>query len=581
MLTFEETGLRPEILTAVVELGYEEPTEIQEQSIPVILNSQRDLIALAQTGTGKTAAFGLPLIHQVDPSSRAVQALILCPTRELGIQILGDLEQFAKYVKGLKVSAVYGGTPIQPQIRAARGSQIIVGTPGRTLDLIQRKALDFSGIKWLVLDEADEMLNMGFQKDLDAILGTTPPEKQTLLFSATMAPEIARMAGKYMDAPDEISVGQRNAGADHVQHEFYMVHARDRYAALKRITDLNPDIYGIVFCRTRRETGEVARKLSHDGYNADALYGDLTQAQRDQVMARFRKRQLQILVATDVAARGLDVNELTHVINYELPDDLEVYIHRSGRTGRAGNSGICISIIHTREIQKIWALEKMAGKPFEQQQVPSGQEVCEKQLLHFIKKVSETSVEGNQIDPYLPGIYEELAELDREELIQRFISLEFERFLSYYRNAPDLNVRPRKGRENNERSGGRAGVKFSRFHINLGNKHGMHPGRLMGIINEQVRRRKMRIGKIDIMKKFSFFEVESRFEQDILAAFQDVTIEGIPVEVQLSRPDSSRGGDYSRSGGNSRSSNRNFRKHEAPKKKKRRKKRPKKKAEEE
>ncbi|HAW82313.1 MAG TPA: DEAD/DEAH box helicase, partial [Balneola sp.] len=415
MPTFKELGLKQELLDAVEKLGFTQPTKVQELAIPTILESQRDLIALAQTGTGKTGAFGLPSLHQIDTNSDDVQVLVLSPTRELAIQIARDLKDFAKYQKAVKTVAVYGGANISTQIKALRnGCQVVIGTPGRMLDLINRKQLDVRNVRTLVLDEADEMLNMGFQDDLDAILKDTPKEKQTLLFSATMPKGIAKIAKKYMNNPEEIEVGERNAGAKNVEHHYYMVHAKNRFEALKRVTDMNPDIYGIIFCRTRRETAEIASKLNKDGYDVDLLNGDLSQAQRDDVMDRFRTKDLQLLVATDVAARGLDVNELTHVINYNLPDDLEVYIHRSGRTGRAGNSGISISIIHTRETGRIRALEKMSGKDFIKKEVPSGEEICGIRMLNLIDTVKETKVNEEQMAKFLPEALEKLADLERD-----------------------------------------------------------------------------------------------------------------------------------------------------------------------
>lgn len=601
-MTFEETGLKPNLLKAIAELGFDQPTPIQEQAIPTIIASQRDLVALAQTGTGKTAAFGLPIIHQTDLDSRTVQSLILCPTRELCLQISRDLEAFAKFSPGIKVVAVYGGTDITKQIRAIRqGAQIVVGTPGRSLDLIRRRVLEVSDIRQMVLDEADEMLNMGFQEDLDAILAGTPEDKQTLLFSATMPSAISRIAKKYMHDPAEISIGQRNSGTRNVTHEYYMVHARDRYEVLKRLADVNPQIYGIVFCRTKRETQEIARKLSHDGYNADATHGDLSQAQRDDVMARFRAKEIQLLVATDVAARGIDVDELSHVINYELPDDLEVYVHRSGRTGRAGKQGVSIAIIHTRESRKIYALERIIGQTFERKNVPTGREICEKQLFTLVDKVKQISVDESQIKQYLDVVYEKFEEVSREDLIKRFISVEFNQFLAYYKNARDLNVtspkRPERNirperRDRNERNDRnerpqrdrfersdrterparlerparieraertdrperterpdrteRAPTYFdpqtqtlySRYFINLGSKNDLNPNRLMGLINERLKNRKVPIGKIEILKKFSFFEIDSSFEGEMQKAFRGVEFEGVSVVIELSRPDS-------------------------------------------
>jgi ATP-dependent RNA helicase DeaD len=540
MMTFEETGLLPELLMAVEELGFKEPTPIQEKTIPELLNTRNDIVALAQTGTGKTAAFGLPVIQQIDINDDRVQAIVLCPTRELCVQISKDLVNYSKYSKKIKIASVYGGANIATQIKALKDKvSIVVGTPGRVIDLIKRGVLKINNIKWLILDEADEMLNMGFKEDLDTILAATPNEKRTMLFSATMPREIATIAATYMENPVEISVGKRNIGAETLQHEYYVVHAKHRYEVLKRIADIHPNIYGIVFCRTRQETKEVADKLMNDGYNADALHGDLSQPQRDMVMNRFRQKYLQILVATDVAARGLDVSDLSHIINFNLPDDLEVYIHRSGRTGRAGKKGICISIIHTRETRKIRDLEKLAGTKFIRRLVPGGKEICEKQLFNLVDKVEKVEVDQSNIDDFLPVIYKKLEWLSREELIKHFISVEFNRFLSYYENAPDLNVDTnivdRQDRQPNKRRENKIG--YSRFFINLGTKNDLSAPRLIGLINEQTRSRDISIGKIDIMKKFSFFEVDTRFEKNIQQAFKNAVFEGEHVNVELSKPD--------------------------------------------
>ncbi len=552
MTTFKEIGLNQEILKALDELEFVNPTPIQEKTIPHLLSDQRDLVGFAQTGTGKTAAFGLPIINQIDTSSKKTQAIVLSPTRELCVQIAKDITNYSKYVKGISVVAIYGGTNIEKQIKdLKKGAQIVVGTPGRTLDLIKRKKLKLTSVDYLVLDEADEMLTMGFKDDLDAILEGTPEKKQTLLFSATMPKEIANIAKKYMNNAVEISVGKKNAGAANVNHIYYMVNARDRYLALKRIADINPQIYGIVFCRTRRETKEVAEKLMADGYNADALHGDLSQAQRDYVMNRFRVKNLQLLVATDVAARGLDVNELTHIINYNLPDDLEVYIHRSGRTGRAGKKGISISIIHSRETGKIRMIQKKVGKTFEHVPVPSGKEICGKQLYNLIDKIEKIEVDDSQIEQFLPEIYKKLEWLSREELIKHFVSAEFNRFLTYYKNAPDLNVSSksdRKGRSErpnrSERSSNRSdrsekGRKregnYSRFFINLGTNHDLSTIKLIGIINDNTRSKDIEIGKIDLMKKFSFFEIESKHEKKILDSFDNKKHEGLRISVELAQ----------------------------------------------
>lgn len=542
MATFKELGLKEELLEAVELLGFETPTQIQEEAIPVILESKRDLIALAQTGTGKTGAFGLPTLQRVNEDLKAVQVLILSPTRELAIQIAKDLKSYAKKMKNITTVAVYGGTTISTQIKAiANGCQVVIGTPGRTLDLIRRKKLDVTNIQTLVLDEADEMLNMGFQEDLDQILADTPAEKQTLLFSATMPKQIAKMAKKYMHDPAEIEVGERNSGAKNVEHHFYMVHAKDRFEALKRMVDMNPDIYGIIFCRTRRETSEIASKLNKDGYDVDLLNGDLSQAQRDDVMNRFRTKELQLLVATDVAARGLDVDSLSHVINYNLPDDLEVYIHRSGRTGRAGNSGISISIVHTREMRRIRDLERMSGKEFIKKEVPSGEEICGIRMLDLIDTVRSTKVNEEQMQKFLPVAFEKLLDLERDELIKRFLAVEFNQFLDYYKNANDLNA---KGRERSkgsdrgnrgDRNGKQSGGSFDRYFINIGRRDGLNPVRMMGVINEQLRGEKPDFGKIDIQNNFSFFEVEPGYEQKLVNGMKGVKFEGRDVAVEAAK----------------------------------------------
>ncbi len=538
MITFEETGLKPEILKAIDDLGFVNPTPIQEKTIPHLIAGKNDLIALAQTGTGKTAAFGLPILQQINPKENKIQALILSPTRELGLQIANDLKAYSKYMDKISVAAVYGGANIETQIKQLKkGVQIVAATPGRALDLIKRKVLKLSNIRFLVLDEADEMLSMGFKDDLDAILEQTPENKQTLLFSATMPKEILRIAQKYMNNPEEISVGKKNTGAENVRHIYYMVSARDRYLALKRIADINPKIYGIVFCRTRRETKEVADKLMADGYNADALHGDLSQAQRDYVMDRFRKKHLQLLVATDVAARGLDVNDLTHIINYNLPDELEVYIHRSGRTGRAGKKGISISIIHSKEKSKIRTLEKKVGKQFEHLPVPGGKEICEKQLFNLIDIMENIEVDDAQIEPYMPEIYKKLEWMSREDLIKRFVSVEFNRFLAYYKDARDLNVSAKAAREekNKGKRRGRRKENFQRFFISLGTRDKLNAAKLIGLINDNTRSKDIEIGKIDLMKSFSFFEVESNQADTILKSFRNAKYNNTPIAVELAQ----------------------------------------------
>jgi len=542
MNPFEKLGLSIELVKAVDELGYVNPTPIQQEVIPAVLETTDDLVAMAQTGTGKTAAFGLPIQQEIDIRSEDIQALILSPTRELCIQIHKDLESYSSYMPGIKQTAIYGGSDISRQIKALKNkTHIVAGTPGRVLDLINRKILKVNKIRWLVLDEADEMMNMGFKEELDRILETTPEEKRTLLFSATMPDPVLRIAKKYMHFPREIAAGKRNVGAANVSHLFYMVHAKDRYEALKRIADINPSIYGIVFCRTRQETKDVAEKFKNDGYNADALHGDLSQAQRENVMKAFRNRHLQMLIATDVAARGLDVNDLTHVINYNLPDELDVYIHRSGRTGRAGKSGVSISIIHTREKNKIRNLEKITGKKFEQKPVPLGREICEKQLFNLIDRMENTEVDEAQIDGYMDVIYKKLEWLSREDLIKRFVSVEFNRFLEYYRNAPDLNISEEKTNRKKTAVEITKARSFSRFYINVGTKNKITPPRIIGLINDYTKRRDLAIGKIDILKNFSFFEVDKQAEKVILKSFKNATFENTRLIVEVSKPDNKQG----------------------------------------
>lgn len=544
MNLFSKMGLTDQIVQAIGELGFEEPTPIQADAIPHLLSSAQDLIASAQTGTGKTAAFGLPTIQFIDSDDPSTQALVLAPTRELCLQIAKDLTAYAKYTEGVKVAAVYGGASIENQIRALKkGAQIVAATPGRAKDLIGRGKLRLGNVRRLILDEADEMLSMGFQDELNAILEETPEEKQTLLFSATMSKEILRITKKYMQDPARISVAAMNEGAKNVNHLYYMVQARDRYEVLKRIVDINPNIYGIVFCRTRRETKEVSNKLMQSGYNADALHGDLSQAQRDEVMTRFRNGQLQLLVATDVAARGLDVNELTHVINYNLPDDTEVYTHRSGRTGRAGKKGTSIAIIHTRESQKIRDIERKSKIEFTREKAPGGKEICTKQLYALIDKMEKVEVDEEQIEPFLPEIYRKLEWLDREKLIKHFVSIEFNRFLSYYKGARDINVSEKavrkedfsreRGKDYNR--SGRRRTPFARLHINLGSRDRLSPSRLIGLINEALDSGDAEIGKIEILKKFTFFEIDKRLASVLREALSDFYFEGIQIEVEFAQ----------------------------------------------
>ncbi len=546
-MTFNETGLKPEILKAIAEMGFENPTPIQEQTIPHLINSTQDLVALAQTGTGKTAAFGLPLLHNISMQTRDIQGLVLCPTRELCLQITRDLENYSKYMTGLKTIAVYGGADITKQIRELKsGGQIVVGTPGRVNDLIRRKVLNVSAIRWMVLDEADEMLTMGFKDELDTILATTPSEKQTLLFSATMPSEIAEMATKYLHNPSELSVGRRNEGAANVEHHYYVVHAKDKYATLKRIADNYPDCYAIVFCRTRMETREVADQFMADGYNADALHGDLSQAQRDTVMARFRNRQLQMLIATDVAARGLDVNDLSHVINYSMPDDPEVYIHRSGRTGRAGKSGISVSILHMKETGRLKQIERIARKKFERKMVPGGDEICEKQMFHLIERVVNVDIAENQIGKFMPLILEKFEGMSKEDIVKHFVSLEFNQLMEYYKNAKDLNIKVEAQRDPSQRNDrGSERMKFTKLFINVGKKQNLSASGLIGLINEYSKRHKIEIGRIDIQRKFSFFEIDSNYEKELIKSLNNQVIEGHLINigrVESNSPEAQRDG---------------------------------------
>lgn len=548
MTKFEDLGLRSEILTAIAELGYESPMPVQEQVIPFMLEKNGDLIALAQTGTGKTAAFGLPLLTLIKPEEKKIQALILSPTRELCIQIAKDLKNYSRLQKGVKVVPVYGGESIMVQFRQLDiAPQILVATPGRLIDLIERGKVKLADVRYLVLDEADEMLNMGFQEDIEKILQETPAERRTLLFSATMPAEIARISKKYMHDTTEISVGTRNAGAENVDHVYYMVQARQRYLALKRIVDMNPDIYGIVFCRTRAETKEVAEKLMADGYNADALHGDLSQPQRDTVMNKFRSRHLQLLVATDVAARGLDVSDLTHVINYNLPDDVEVYTHRSGRTGRANKSGIAVSIIHSRERNRIRDIERMIKKTFRQETIPNGIDICKRQLFHLIERMETVDVNSGEIDPFMPHVLSKLEYLSKDEIIRRFVSLEFNRFLDYYKNAEDLNLpehptrggdrregrsdrpdrsdRPsrsdRPDRDGGDRrsSGGSKRGQRVRLKLNIGTRENANTRSVLSSINEVTNDKSISIGDIEITQKFTFFDVFADQADKVISAF--------------------------------------------------------------
>lgn len=552
---FLELGIRHDIVNAITELGFENPTPIQEQSIPVLLTGSNDFVGLAQTGTGKTAAFGLPLLELLDYEENYPQALVLCPTRELCLQITNDLKNYSKNVNNVHVVAVYGGASISDQLRQIkRGVQIVVATPGRMLDIINRKAIDFSQVQYVVLDEADEMLNMGFQEDIDSILSTTPEDKKTWLFSATMPAEVRRISKKYMTDPYELTMGKQNTGNANIEHEYYIVRARDKYAAFKRIVDFNPEIFGIVFCRTKIETQEIAEALVKDGYNADSLHGDLSQQQRDKVMKRYRERSLQLLIATDVAARGIDVNDVTHVINYSLPDEIENYTHRSGRTARAGKTGVSISIVNSKEIGKIRQIERVIGKKFTKAEIPTGFDVCEKQLFGLIHKVHNVEVNEGQIEPYLPRIMDEFADMTKEDIIKRFASIEFNSFLEYYKNAPDLNVAEdtRMGREGSGEKFPRTGMRadFTRLFINLGSVDGFTRGDLLGYFCNQTGIVGRTIGKIDIKGVYSFLEVANGDVDQAFNAFKSAEYKGRQVRIEVSAEgDRERGGDRGFGGG--------------------------------
>ncbi len=541
MINFEEMGFTPGILKAIQELGFDQPMPVQEKVIPLMLGDEGDIIALAQTGTGKTAAFGLPLVQATDTEINSTQALILCPTRELCMQITGDLTDYAKYTGKLKILAVYGGASIDNQIRGLKnGVHIIVATPGRLIDLIGRRAAKLSAVNTVILDEADEMLNMGFLDSINEILEEVPEGRRTLLFSATMSSEIAAIARKYMEDPVEITIGTKNSSAENVSHAYYLVHARDKYKVLKRIADFEPDIYGIVFCRTRKETQEIASKLINDGYNADALHGDLSQAQRDAVMQKFRMRNLQLLVATDVAARGLDVDDLTHIINFSLPDDTEVYTHRSGRTGRAGKTGISISLVHLREKYVLQQIERKVKKPFKALPIPTGTEICGRQLFNWVNKLENVIADHQEIEKFIPEIKEKLSDLDREEIIKRVVALEFNRFLDDYRHGEDL-IAPVSDRDGSfGRTGGRDSrgqypANFTRLFINLGKSDGFYPEQLIDLINQNTKGKKVPIGKIDLLKSFSFFEVDPSFADYLIGALNNAKFMDRRVAVEIAQ----------------------------------------------
>ncbi len=541
MKTFEELGVSPEIRKAIEEIGYEHPMPVQEEVIPYLLGNGNDVVALAQTGTGKTAAFGLPLIQKIDIKNRVPQALILCPTRELCLQIAGDLTDYSKYITDLKILPVYGGSSIESQIRSLKkGVHIIVATPGRLIDLMERKVARLETIRDVVMDEADEMLNMGFTDSINAILEQVPEDRNTLMFSATMSPEISRIAKTYLHDAKEITIGTKNEGSKNVHHIAYTVHAKDKYLALKRVVDFYPQIYGIIFCRTRKETQEIADKLIQDGYNADSLHGELSQAQRDLVMQKFRQRHLQLLVATDVAARGLDVNDLTHVINYGLPDDTESYTHRSGRTGRAGKTGVSISIINLREKGKMREIERIIKKKFDLGTLPSGKEICEQQLIKVIDDIEKVKVDEEEIETFLPSIYRKFEWLSKEDLIKRVVSMEFNRFLDYYKNAPEIeqpNAENKKGerKERKERGGERsrkAEKGYTRLFLNLGKTDGFFPNQIIDMINRHIKKERIQIGRIDLMQNFSFFEVIEPQAALVVKALNKTSVNGRKVVVE-------------------------------------------------
>ena len=544
METFQQLGLNEDLLNAISDLGFETPSEIQQKAIPVLLEEERDLVALAQTGTGKTAAFGFPMLQKIDINSRTTQGLILSPTRELCLQITNELKLYGKYCKGLNVVAIYGGASVTDQAKQIKkGAQIVVATPGRMKDMISRNLVDISKIQYSVLDEADEMLNMGFYEDITDILSHTPMDKSTWLFSATMPKEVATIAKKFMHEPLEITVGNKNESTSNVSHEYYVVNGRDRYLALKRLADANPDIFSVVFCRTKRDTQKIAEKLIEDGYNAGALHGDLSQNQRDLVMKSFRNNQIQMLVATDVAARGIDVDDITHVINYQLPDEIETYTHRSGRTGRAGKTGVSMVIVAKSEVRKIKSIERIIKKQFDKKDIPSGMEICEVQLMSLANKIHNTEV-NHEIDKYLDSINELFEDTEKEELIKKFFSVEFTRFFNYYKNSKDLTVS-----DSNSSDGGRMSTgNDTRYFINVGRKDGYDWMSLKDFLKEVLELGKDDVFKVDVKDSFSFFNTEKENEEKVLAFFTDFKYNGRFVNVEVSE-NKGRGGGSKRDRG--------------------------------
>ncbi|WP_410004802.1 DEAD/DEAH box helicase [Aequorivita nionensis] len=529
MTAFKALGLEENLLKAIADMGFETPSEVQEKAIPILLERETDMVSLAQTGTGKTAAFGFPMLQKIDVKSRTTQGLILSPTRELCLQITNEMIAYGKYMPGLNVTAVYGGASITDQARQIKkGSQIIVATPGRMKDMIGRGLIDISKIEYCVLDEADEMLNMGFYEDITEILSHSPKEKSTWLFSATMPKEVSTIAKKFMHTPVEITVGTKNVGSDQVSHEYYLVNARDRYNALKRLADANPEIFSVVFCRTKRDTQKVAEQLIEDGYNAAALHGDLSQNQRDLVMKSFRARQIQMLVATDVAARGIDVDDITHVINYQLPDEIETYTHRSGRTGRAGKTGISMVIVSKSEVRKIHTIEKMIQKKFISKEIPSGMEICEVQMFHLANNIKDTKI-NHEIDAYLPNINEVLADFSKEELIKKVFSVEFTRFLNYYKNSKDLNIGGERNFSDEEAK------DSTRYFINIGNKDDFDWMSLKDFLRDLLQLGKDDVYKVDVKDSFSFFNTDTTHQELVMGIFKDFKLDGRQINIEISK----------------------------------------------
>jgi ATP-dependent RNA helicase DeaD len=564
MITFDALGLDERLIQATNALGYVNPTPIQEQAIPVLLSGTKDLVGLAQTGTGKTAAFGLPLLHLVNEQLKHPQALVVCPTRELCMQIVNEVEGFKKFIPGMFVAAVYGGAPIGQQIRELRrGVQIVVATPGRLIDLIERKAIDLEQIQYVILDEADEMLNMGFQDDIEFILKNTPKREATWLFSATMPPEIRRVSKRYMKEPIEVTVGKVNSANKNIDHQYYITSAQHRYEALKRLIDFNPGIYGIIFTRTKADAQDIAEKLTREGYDIDALHGDLTQQQRDKVMGDFREKNLQLLIATDVAARGIDVQGISHVINYELPDDVEVYTHRSGRTGRAGKTGVCMSIVHVRELGKMRQIQTIVQAPFHKLEIPTGKDVCRKQFYHFMDKLLQLEVNQGDYEAYVPMLEEKFADMSKEEILKRVAALEFDRFLKYYENAEDLNVREqRRGeRVGGERimvrrdggadrrgayadtrgrkfNGGGGGGDYTKLFVNLGTKDGFYKASFLQFILDMSELQKEVLGRIDMKEMNSWIEIDKRVASQMIRSIDGKNYKG--RRIRMNEADSRR-----------------------------------------